>query len=147
MAVTDLWGYRSGRREIRSVLIANTAAAIAKGDFLKEDAAGTQYMTKAGAGDIPRCVALEAVALADIPSADGGLSILAEHSEDALFEYPADTGTVTNALVNKTMDLGGAQSIDIDATVDDVFTCLAVNTDKNSVLGRVNFSLSRTGAS
>lgn len=148
MVVVNLWGYRSGRSEIRDAMIANTAVSggIKAGDILIEDQSTTQYFTQGAAGsNEPRCVAL--VNLPTIPTNDGDVSIPAEFSEDALYEYPADTGTVTAALIGKTMDMGGPQSMNIDAGIDNIFTVHEVNLDHNSVIGKFNFSAGRTVAS
>ncbi len=148
MAAVGLWGYRSGRSEVRKARIANTAVAagIKVGDILKYDGVGDGYYTVAAAGDLPRCVALEPVPAANIPTADGGVEIAAEFSEDAVFEYPPDAGTVTvAALVNKTCDLGGVQSIDIDATVDDGVHIIDVDLNRNTVFCKFKFLLNLSG--
>lgn len=138
---TELWGRRSGPSDIRPVKIANTAAVV-KGDFLKHDGAGSPYYTPCAAGDRPICVAMESC---DAPTADGDISINAEHHPDAQFEYPPDAGTVDETLIGKTCDIGGAQSIDIDASADDVIVIEKVNIEKNSLLVRVLFDAGRTG--
>lgn len=147
MANVDLYGYRSGRSEIRPVKISNTAVSggIKPGDLLKDDAVGPEFFTQAGAGDLPRCVALGRVAEADIPATDGDVEILAEFSEDAQYEYPPASGTLTTSLEGKTCDLGGAQSIDPTASTDDVVTIVKVDTSKNTALVKFNFSASRSG--
>jgi len=135
MAATEIYGYRSGVSVVRMVKVANTAAVV-KGDQLKQDGAGDQYFTPISAGDIAICVALESCA---IPAADGDVSIPAEFSPMAIFEYPPDAGTVTEALIGNTMDSGGAQSINIDASTDDNIYCEGVDTAKNTLFVSFNF--------
>lgn len=138
-----LYGYRSGRRDVRKVKISNTAAVV-KGDILKEeDVSGVVMYTPAAAGEnSPRCVALQSCPQ---PTADGDQEIEAEFSEDAKFEYPPDAGTVDSTLPGKTCDIGGAQSINIDASADDVVRIVSVNTPRNTLLVTFNFSASPTG--
>jgi hypothetical protein len=68
------------------------------------------------------------------PSADGGLSTVVDCSADSVYLFVPDAGTVTQALVGKTCDVGGPQSIDIDASADDCILIRAVDTTANTLL-------------
>lgn len=106
-----------------------TGAAIVAGDFVEE--AGTAgYVKQCAAGGLPFGVAYESQAL---PSSDGGNAVLVEISTNCVYRYPPDAGTVTQALVGRTMDIGGAQSINIDASADDCVVCVGVDIDNNTL--------------
>ena len=123
------WGYRRGPLEVvKMYMDSATAAVVVPGDFVVAVTAG--YVGSAAAGGTPIGVAMSGGA---DPSADGAAEVLVSIHPDAVYEYPADTGTVTQALCNTTMDIGGAQSIDIDASTDDVIQVIEVNTDRNSL--------------
>jgi len=125
---TRPWGYRRGRRMlVLRPVDASTAADIAVGDFVVEVTAG--YCGSGASGGLPIGVACQAAAT---PSADGDVSILIDVSEDSIYEYPADTGTVTQGLCGRTVDIGGAQSIAIAASTDDIVRVHEINADRNS---------------
>ena len=126
----SVYGYREGVRRLIPVKIDSGGTfPINVGDMLSLGTAG--YYSQSAAGDIPHCVACEAVPTA--PTSDGDIQILADFSEDSVYEYPADTGSVTQALAGVTMDVGGPQSINIDASADDVILVRRVDTDANTV--------------
>lgn len=132
------YGARKGRRLPVYAQVDSTSAAIEVGDLLT--VATTGYVKQAAAGETLRGVAMSAVAS---PAADGDLSVLMDISEETIYAYPPDAGTVTQALVGTSMDIGGAQSINIDAsTVDNVFVD-EVDIDGNLVL--CHFSFAFTG--
>jgi len=106
----------------------SSAGNIAIGDFVVEVTAG--YVGQGAAGGLPLGVAMQACTT---PSSDGDVSILVDVSEDSIYEYPADTGTVSQGLCGRTVDIGGAQSIDIDASTDDIIRVWEINTDRNTV--------------
>jgi len=126
------WGYRSGPLQLVSLAVDSTTTAIEVGDFVKASTAG--YIEQASAGDTPLGVAWESCAS---PSADGDISILVNIATDAVYEYPPDTGTVTQGLVGTTVDVGGAQSVNIDASADDILIVHAVDTIRNTVFVRL----------
>lgn len=144
MAIVGIYGYRRGVCEVRKARVANTAVTggIKKGDFLKWDGVAG-YVTQAAAGDLPCAVANEACET--IPTNDGDREIEAEFSRLAIFEFPPDAGTVTIGLIGKTCDIGGAQSIDIDATVDDCIEIVDVDTVNNTVFLKVKFEKAEVG--
>lgn len=144
MAIVGIYGYRRGLRETRKARVANTAVSggIKKGDFLKWDGVAG-YVTQAAAGDLPCAVANEACVT--IPTTDGGQEIEADFGPQSIFEYPPDTGTVTVGMIGKTMDVGGAQSINIDASADDGVECVDVDTTNNTVFCKIKFAQAETG--
>ena len=120
--------------------VANTAAVVV-GDMLKWDGAG-QYVTPVTAGDLPCAVALEGC---PVPTTDGDNFIACTRNPASTFEYPPDTGAVTLALRGKTMDTGGSQSINIDASTDDCIVVDDVDIPNQTVIVRILFSLSDGG--
>jgi hypothetical protein len=126
---TRPWGYRSGPYVIREYLMDSaTAAVIAPGDFVVEVTHG--YVGQCAAGGLPIGVAVSAGA---DPGADGGAVVLVSTSPEAVYEMPPDAGSVTQALVNKSMDVGGAQTVDITTSDDDVIQVVGVDTERNTV--------------
>lgn len=122
-------GYRSGPQMMVYALVDSSSSDISAGDFLTLGTAG--YVQQAGAGDTVFGIAQEDCTA---PSADGGAGLLVDRSPLSIYEYPPDTGTVTQALVGTTMDVGGAQSINIDASTDDCIRVHAVDTARNTLL-------------
>jgi len=123
------WGYRSGPYEVVEMKMdSDTVAQIEPGDFVVAVTAG--YVGQAAAGGTPLGVA---VSVGLDPAADGQQSVLVSMDPDAVYEYPPDIGTVTQALVNTTMDIGGAQSIDIDASTDDIIQVVGVDIERNTL--------------
>lgn len=132
------YGYREGRRILVEKELDADTAAIAVGEILTVGSTG--YVKRAGAGETVYGIAAQASAS---PAADGDLSIMVDISEQSIYEYPPDGGSVTQALVGTTMDVGGPQSINIDASVVDNVKCVRVDTDANTLF--VQFSLTYTG--
>jgi hypothetical protein len=133
-----LYGYRSGPRVPVQIKIDSSTSAISVGDFLVLATAG--YYKQAGANEEAQCVAMQATAA---PSADGGVTILADFSHESIYEYPADTGSFVQGDVGKQMDVGGAQSINRDASAtgsgtDGCLQCVRVDTTKNTGFVRLN---------
>jgi hypothetical protein len=126
------YGYRTGPRIPIPVKIDSTSTAIKVGDFLVLDTAG--YYEQAAAGGEAQCVAMQAVTAG---AADGDVEILADFSTESIYEYPADTGTWLQGDVGKQMDVGGAQSINRDASTtgaggDGCLQCVRVDTITNT---------------
>jgi len=125
----DSYGYRFGDRIPVKMPVDSSTSDITAGDILAWGTAG--YVQQgAAAQDIIAGVAMESCAS---PSADGDASILVDISESTVYEYPADTGSVTEAIRGTTMDVGGARSVNIDASADDVVVCVGVDTVANTV--------------
>jgi len=128
MAITVNSGFVRGQQLLVPMLVDSATSDISVGDFVTEGTAG--YVQQAAAGELPIGIAAEAVSS---PSADGDVEILVDVSCLAVYRRSPDTGTVTQALVGRTMDIGGAQSIDIDASTDDCIVCVGVNTTDNNL--------------
>lgn len=129
------WGYRKGGLTPVEFPVADAATSgIQQGDFVIFESSNAGYLVPCTAGDAPIGVALDSC---DAPSADGAQRIRVNVDLNAIYEYPADAGTVTGALIGTTMDVGGAQSVDIDASTDDVLTVLDVNIERNTVFVRL----------
>lgn len=132
------YGYREGLRRLVSKPLDADTTAVSVGDILTVGTTG--FLKKAAAGEPVYGVAAQASAS---PSADGDLSILVDISEDSIYEFPPDAGSVSAGLVGTTMDIGGAQSINIDASLVDDVKCVRVDTDANTLF--VQFSITYTG--
>lgn len=130
--------YRRGPRQVEEYPVDSTTAAISTGDFLVFATAG--YVKQAAAGELPIGVAMDSVAS---PSADGDISIRVDVSETSVYEYSPDAGTVTQALVGATCDIGGPQSINIDASADDIVKVHDIDSDANTVF--VSLTMTRAG--
>lgn len=120
--------YRYGARTVVSLPVDASTSAITVGDFLVLGTAG--YVQQAAAGDVPIAVAVSSVAS---PSADGGAYVTADVSLESVYECKPDAGSVTAALLGKTMDLGGARTINIDAGVDNCVRCVKADAVNNTV--------------
>lgn len=124
------YGYVSGPRRIVTVKVdASTPAAIAVGDLIFINSSG--YAQQAAAGENVSGVAASA---ASIPGTDGYTSVEVDFSTESVYRYPPDAGSVTQALVGATCDVGGAQSLNIDASDDDCIVILSVDTSENVAL-------------
>ena len=137
---TLLHGYREGPRTPVLMPVSADTTAITVGDLVAEDADDDGHIVQLSAGEMPVGVAMQASA---VPSADGDISILVDVSTESLYRYPPDAGTVTQALVNKTMDTGGPQSCNIDATADDSLICRSVDIPNNTLVVSLNTQVVR----
>ena len=122
-------GYRYGPIVVVKMAIDKDSADIVAGDYVDNSGATAGYILQADAGDVPLGVAWETMAAG---TADGDAWVLVDISPLSVYEYPADTGTVSQGLCNLTADLGGAQSINIDASTDDCVRIVAVDIEKNT---------------
>lgn len=129
MSANPRYGYVKGERIPVQAPVDASTTAIVVGDMLTLGTAG--YVQQAAAGDIPYGVAMEPCAA---PAADGAKKVLVDISKEVVYRYPPDTGSVTAALLFTTMDVGGPQSINIDATTDNSIKCVGVDTDTNTIL-------------
>ena len=128
------YGYRDTAGSPRQIVLmqvdASTSTILANDPLI----AGTAgYVQKAAANEAP--IVGVAIDGCTAPSADGGKSIRVDVSPASRYEFPPDTGTVTQALVNTWVDYGGSQTINIDATTDKCFFVQEVNTTRNTVTG------------
>jgi len=119
-------------------LVDSTSLDIDVGDPLTIATAG--YVKKAAAGETFVGVAMSAAAS---PASDGGVSVTMDVSEETIYEYPPDAGTVTQALAMATMDWGGDKTVNIDASAVDNVICQSVNIEKNTL--NVSFIFTRAG--
>ena len=138
MAVNVKYGYRRGPQLIQRMKVdGNGTFPIEVGMILTLGTAG--YVQIAGAGD--NAVGWAASRLASDPGADGDASIDVDISELAVYEVPPDAGSVTQALVGKTCDVGAAAggypSADLDASTDDGLSIEGVDTDANTLFVRI----------
>lgn len=129
MAATEIYGpYKSvHKRTIIRLPVAAASSDISVNDVLTSDGSG--YVLKASAGSA--ALAGVAATAVDSPAADGEAFVECDISEETVYAYPPDTGSVTATMARTTMDLGGAQTIDIDASTDDVVWVHHVDVSKN----------------
>lgn len=135
------YGFRdSGNpRQIVYAKVDSSTSTIVAGDLLMVATAG--YVKQAGANDVPVGVAIDGCTA---PGSDGATSIRMDVSPLSRYEYPADAGSVTQGLAFTWLDIGGPQSINIDATNDKVFYCHEVDTVRNTCTGTFLFPISRS---
>ena len=120
--------YRHGTQALVWVLVDGASADISTGDFLFGGTAG--YVQQAAAGEKPIGIAQSSVTS---PASDGLAAVLMDVSTLSVYEYSPDAGTVTQGLVNTTMDVGGPQTVNIDASTDDILVCREVDVANNTV--------------
>jgi len=131
---TDTNGFRQGSRTLVSLKVdSSTSVPIEAGDIVTLASAG--YVKQATAGDVAYGVA--ASRLASAPAADGDAEILVDISPNSVYEYPPDSGLVDLTKLFKTCDVGGARSVDHDATVDDTLLIVGADTAKNTYLVQI----------
>tara|TARA_Y100001973_G_C5204742_1_gene340614 strand:- start:407 stop:844 length:438 start_codon:yes stop_codon:yes gene_type:complete len=118
------------------------SATWAAGDFLKLTSG---YLEACGAGDLPVGVAVATLTSDDTPSTSGDVSALVYVGGNNQYIYPADAGTVAITLVGKKMDVGGAGSVDIDASADDCILCVGVDIPNNSVIIQLDLAACFSG--
>lgn len=132
--LVDSYGYRFGERIIARLPVDASTSAIRSGDFLTLATAG--YYKRAAAGDTIYAVAVDSLDTA--PSSDGLSYVLADVGNEALYEYPAGTGTLTAAMSGLNCDAGGPRSLDVTAATDKAFYIVSVNTSTATALVRLN---------
>jgi hypothetical protein len=109
----------------------STSAAITAGDIMTTSDATAGYIKEADAtGELFAGIAVESSAS---PSADGGLSILVDISQESIYEYPADSGTPAAGDAGFTCDIGGTRTINFDATATDNVKIHKVDTATSTV--------------
>lgn len=121
-------GYIRGERILVTLPVDSSSEDIVLGDFISLATAG--YVKQAAAGDEPYGVACESVAN---PASDGGALVTVDISQNSVYAVAPDEGTVTVGLLFKTIDVGGAQSANIDAGTDDSLYVVGVDTTRNLV--------------
>jgi len=121
----SIYGYREGRRIPVPMKMDSSSSAIYVGDMLSLTAGG--YVKAAAAGDKTIGVSMSNQATI---SADGDATILVDQSTDSVYEYPAGTGTLTQAMVGLTCDISGSQGLDVTASADDCIYIRRVDLDR-----------------
>jgi hypothetical protein len=130
----NLYGHYKGITQAVTLLLASSGTfPINRGDMLCLDSNG--YAKQCGAGDVAYAVAEQYVKTA--PASDGAKSISADICRETIYRYPPSAGTVSQAILGKTCDVGGAQSVDIAHTADDCLEIVGVDTTNNLVLVRL----------
>lgn len=129
----DNYGYRYGKRLLVKYPVDASTSDIVEGDMLilGDGTTGTAgYVLQASAGDLCFGFAAEGVSS---PSTDGDVSILVDVSDQSVYEFAPDAGSVTQAIVGLTCDVGGARTINIDASTDDCILIRSVDTAANTL--------------
>jgi hypothetical protein len=122
-------GYVFGERRIIRVPVKASETIVAN-DMVDYDSNG--FLQACDAGDIPVGVAVGATT--GTVTADGDQIIQIDTSMASVYRFTPDTGTAAVTLRGKTCDVGGAQTIDIDASTDDCILVQDVDTTNNTLL-------------
>jgi len=130
----DSWGYRFGERVIVRLPVDASTSAIRSGDFLTLGTAG--YYQRAAAGSTIYAVAVEPLDTA--PASDGLSFVLADVSNESVYEYQAGTGTLTAGMSGLNCDAAGPRTLDVTAATDKAFYIVAVSTATASAFVRLN---------
>ena len=134
MTVYKPYGYRYGPIVAAHYLVDLTAMAaltINAGDILILSATVTGSVVTAAAG------ANTVLGIAMEKAIIGATQVLVNTSKEAVYEYPADAGSVTVAYKGLTCDVGGAQAIDFDTATDDTFWIQDVDVTNNTVFVKI----------
>lgn len=108
------------------------STTIESGAMVDTDASG--YLQECDAGDIPVGFAVGEVPTGATATSDGDILIQVDVSRESVYRLPPDAGSATLALQGKTADVGGAKSVDIDASTDDVLYIVEVDVANNLLL-------------
>ena len=123
--------FRKGAaRDIQPCKLDSTSAAIVVGDMITVADATTGFFKEVDtAAEAVYGVATTASAS---PSADGGATVMVDVSPNSTYECSPDAGTVTEALVGKSMDCGAdAKTADINGSTTDDLVCRQVDIPNN----------------
>lgn len=75
-----------------------------------------------------------AAQIVDSPGANGDLTVLVDVSAESVYEVPADSGSVGNTLLMKSMDVGAdGLTVDIDGSTTDDVRCIGFDADANTI--------------
>jgi len=102
-----------------------------QGAFLK---LSSGYLTACSAGDVPYGVARDRMTTAMSPATSGDVVAGVFVGPNNHYRYPPDAGTVAITDVFKKMDVGGARSVNIDASTDSCLICIDVDTTNNELI-------------
>ena len=119
-------------RDIQECQLDSTSAAIVVGDAITVSGATSGYFKEVDAA--AEAVYGIATQAQSSPSADGGKTVMVDVSRHSTYEVKPDAGTVTQALVGKSMDVGAdAKTVDIDGSTTDDLVCRKVDTTNNTL--------------
>ncbi|MEL6347730.1 MAG: hypothetical protein AAFV53_31785 [Myxococcota bacterium] len=144
MAKSDGYGYRRGNRRVVAYPLDADAADIAKSTAItKADATAGYFKEVDAAGE-----RVSGFATASVLSgaADGDKEVLVDISNESVYEFPPDAGTVSLALIGSTCDIGAdGRTIDIDGSADDSLMIVDVNLTRNTVYVRLRDAVKAPG--
>jgi len=120
------YGYVKGER-LFIALPVKSGETFAAGDLISLDSNG--FVQQAAAGENAIGVAFDPCDSA--PASDGAFTVQVDVSPESVYLFPPSSGSLTQAMVGKTCDVGGAQSIDITASADDCILIQSVDTVNN----------------
>lgn len=128
--MADNYGLHKVVANVR-VLLDDGSAAVVEGDALTTAGATAGYYRRCDAA--AEAVAGFAMGDAASPSADGGTYVLMDISKEHIYRFPADAGSVTQALVGTALDIGAdGRSIDINGTTTADLLVVSVDLDLNT---------------
>lgn len=129
--------HRKGRQELERYPLDSSTDAITVGMAITSTGATAGYFQNVdGSGDQVEGFAVDR---ASVPSSDGLTYVTVDISYDTTYEAPPDAGTVTTALIGKTMDVGAdGLSVNIDASATDDLICVQVDTVANTLFVKRN---------
>lgn len=145
MAKGDGYGYRRGTRRIVRVPLEADTADIAINDAITAGGTAGFFKDADAAAEPVFGFATESVLS---PAADGGAHVLVDVSEDSVYEFPADAGTVSTTLIGKTADIGAdGRTVDINGSTTDDLYVVDVNAGRNTVYVQLNRKAKAGGVS
>lgn len=130
MATTLDYGLYTNQLDPVVTLPVKASSTWDAGAFLKLDAG---YLTACSAGDVPFGVAVHQITTAQTPATSGNVSAQVYVGPTNIYQYPPDTGTVVVGDVGKKMDVGGARSVNRDASADGALRCVGVDVDAQTL--------------
>jgi hypothetical protein len=127
------FAYREGERRPVWMKLDKDSADTVVGMAMTESGATSGYIKEVDASG--EAVIGFAMQIVEVTGASDGLcSVLVDVSEESVYEVGPDAGTVTQALVNKTMDVGAnGLSVNIDASSTDDIEVIGVDTVANTL--------------
>jgi hypothetical protein len=134
--------YRYGERRPILMKLDKDSADTVVGLAMTESGATSGYIKEVDAlNEAVVGIAMQVVAVTG--SADGDHSVLVDVSEESVYEVAPDSGSATQTMVNKTMDVGAnGLTVDIDGSTRDDIEVLKVDTTANTLFVRLRRSLS-----
>jgi len=134
--------YREGERRIVPLKLDKDAADLTPGMAVTESGATSGYVKEVDAV-AEAVIGIVVDRQLEAGTTDGDKSVLVDVSEESIYEVPPDSGTATQTMVNKTMDVGAnAKSVDINGSTTDDIEVLRVDTVANTLFVRLRRTLS-----